>query len=192
MEKIRSFLAIEIPAILHPPMEDLQRKLKETRADVKWVAPQNMHLTLKFFGAISPEKLGQASQIILPIVAHCQPFSITISGLGCFPSPNRPRVIWLGINKENREIALLQKEIEEKLLTAGFPAEERAFTPHLTMGRVRSGRNLSELHRCLLGNQNWEVGTFEAREIVLFKSDLKPTGAVYTRLRTFPFPQIGS
>lgn len=192
MEKIRSFLAIEIPAILYPPMEELQRKLKETQADVKWVAPQNIHLTLKFFGAISSEKLAQASQIILPIVAHCQPFSITISGLGSFPSPNRPRVIWLGINKGNREIALLQKEIEEKLLAGGFPAEERAFTPHLTMGRVRSGRNLSELQRCLVGNQNWEVGTFETQEIVLFKSDLKPTGAVYTRLRTFPFPQIGS
>ncbi|MGQ9693191.1 MAG: RNA 2',3'-cyclic phosphodiesterase [Thermodesulfobacteriota bacterium] len=192
MEKIRSFLAIEIPAILHHPMEHLQSKLKETQADVKWVAPQNMHLTIKFFGAISPEKLAQASQIIQPIVAQCRPFSITISGLSCFPSPHRPRVIWLGINKGNREIALLQKEIEEKLLAAGFPAEERAFTPHLTMGRVRSGRNLSEFHHCLVGNQNWEVGTFEAREIVLFKSDLKPTGAIYTRLRTFPFLQIGS
>jgi|YelNatPaOPRAMG01_1025707.scaffolds.fasta_scaffold67670_1 2'-5' RNA ligase len=192
MEKIRSFLAIEIPEILHPLMEELQRKLKETRADVKWVAPQNIHLTLKFFGAISPEKLAQVSQIILPIVAHCPPFSITISGLGCFPSRHRPRVIWLGINNGNREIVLLQKEIEGKLLAAGFPAEERPFTPHLTMGRVRSGRNLSELQPLIVANQNLELGTFAVREIVLFKSDLKPTGAVYTRLRTFSFREIGS
>lgn len=192
MEKIRSFLAIEIPEMLHPPMEELQKKLKVTRADVKWVAPQNMHFTLKFFGEISSEKIAQASQIIEPIVAHCQPFSISISGLGCFPSPYRPRVIWLGINTGNREMALLQKKIEEKLLAVGFPAEERAFTPHLTMGRIRSGRNLSDLQPLLAANQNWQVGTFEVREIVLFKSDLKPTGAIYTHLRTFPFLKIDS
>lgn len=190
MEKIRSFLAIEIPETLYPPMEELQEKLKETRADVKWVSPHNMHLTLKFFGAISSEKVAQASQIIEPIVAHYQPFSISISGLGCFPSRHRPRVIWLGINTGNREITLLQKEIEEKLSAAGFPAEERTFTPHLTMGRVRSGRNLSDLQPLLVANQNWQVGAFAVREIVLFKSDLKPTGAIYTRLRTFPFMKI--
>lgn len=192
MEKIRSFLAIEIPEMLHVSIEELQKQLKETRADVKWVAPQNMHLTLKFFGAISSEKIGQASQIIEPIVACCQPFSISIFGLGCFPSRHRPRVIWLGINRGNKEIALLQKQIEEKLLAAGFPAEERAFTPHLTMGRVRSGRNLSELQPLLVAKQNWQVGAFGVREIVLFKSELKPTGAIYTRLRAFPFSKIDS
>ncbi len=187
MEKIRSFLAIEIPATLHPAMEELQRKLRETGADVKWVTPQNMHLTLKFFGAISLEKIAQASDLILPIVAPWRPFLVNISGLGCFPSRSRPRVIWLGISHGTKEIALLQKEIEEKLLAGGFPAEERAFTPHLTMGRVRSGRNLKNLQPIILANQNLEVGEFGVQEIVLFKSDLKPTGAIYTRLRTFPF-----
>ncbi len=192
MEKIRSFLAIEIPAALHPPMEELQRKLRESQADVKWVTPQNMHFTLKFFGAISTEKLARASEIIRPIVVRWRPFSVKISGLGCFPSWNRPRVIWLGLNHGHKEIALLQKEIEEKLLAGGFPAEERAFTPHLTLGRVRSGRNLNELQPLILANQNLEVGEFRVHEIVLFKSDLKPTGAIYTRLGTFSFGQISS
>lgn len=187
MEKIRSFLAIEIPAILHSKMEELQKKLKEAAADVKWVAPSKVHLTLKFFGAIPPEKIEKAVQALLPIAAHWRPFSMEISGLGCFPSKERPRVIWLGINKGHQELSLLQKEVEEELVHVGFPAEERPFSPHLTLGRVRSGRGLNALLAMIMTYQNFEVGSFGVKEIVVFKSDLNPTGAIYTPLRTLAF-----
>lgn len=185
MEKIRSFLAIEIDEKLCPKMEELQKKLREVQADVKWVSPKNVHLTLKFFGSITQEELEKAAQIIHPIASQRKPFLISISGLGCFPSRNRPRVIWLGINDGAKEVSLLQKEIEKRLLDAGFPAEERPFTPHLTMGRVRSGRGLSQLIHLIGVNEKFEIGMFGVDEIILFKSDLLPSGAVYTRLRTF-------
>lgn len=191
MEKVRSFLAIEVPEKLRPKMEELQKRLREVRADVNWVPPQKVHLTLKFFGSISLEKVEQAAQIIEPIASKWEPFSVGISGLGCFPNKNRPRVIWVGINKGAKEITLLQKEIEKKLSAAGFPSEDRPFTPHLTLGRVRSGKDLNHLIPLLTANENFEVGTFGVEEIIFFKSDLLPSGAVYTRLRAFHFHGIG-
>ena len=186
MEEIRSFIAIEIPPPLKSRMEEIQRELRRTDADVKWVRPEAVHLTLKFLGAIRQEEVEKISLALAPVVAGEESFEVRVQGMGCFPNPRNPRVVWLGVDRGKENLAFLQKAIEKKMSELSFPAEGRPFSPHLTLGRVRSPKGKAGLTQALEKHQGVEIGIFQAREVILFRSELRPAGAVYTKLMEFP------
>jgi len=182
---IRSFIALELPPDLKSRMEELQRALRRTDADVKWVRPEGVHLTLKFLGYIRPEDVERVSLAVGPVVSAWEPFQVRLKGMGGFPSSRSPRVVWVGVDLGKEQVQSLQEAVEKKTAELSFPSEKRAFSPHLTLGRVRSPRGRADLARALEEQKESEVGTFRASEVFLFRSELKPTGAVYTKLRSF-------
>ena len=186
MERIRSFIAIEVPQPLLARMGEIQRELRRMETGVNWVRPEGIHLTLKFLGSVSTEELEKLARGIGPLVAARNPFELRIHGLGCFPSSRSPRVIWVGIDRGSGEVSSLQKAIEDTAAEAGFPREERPFKPHLTLGRVRTPIGRSSFIPEMEKHKEVEIGTFLAQDVYLFKSELKPSGAVYTKLQTFP------
>jgi RNA 2',3'-cyclic 3'-phosphodiesterase len=187
MDDIRSFIAIEIPLSLKSRMEEVQRNLRHTDADVKWVRPEAIHLTLKFLGSIRQEDVERISHALAPVVAQVESFEVRVQGMGCFPNPRNPRVVWLGVDRGKEALASLQRAIEQKMAELSFPPEDRPFSPHLTMGRVRSPRGRVGLSQALEKHQGVEIGTFRAQGVILFRSELRPSGAVYTKLSEFPF-----
>ena len=186
MDDIRSFIAIEIPSPLKARMEEIQRQLRRTDADVKWVRPEAIHLTLKFLGSIRQEDVERISQALALVVADGESFEVRVQGMGCFPNLRNPRVVWLGVDRGKEALASLQRAIEGKMAELSFPPEDRPFSPHLTMGRIRSPRGRVGLAQALEKHQGVEIGTFQAREVILFRSELRPSGAVYTKLKEFP------
>jgi 2'-5' RNA ligase len=186
VEEIRSFIAIEIPRVLKSKIEDLQGELRRTGADVKWVQPPGIHLTLKFLGNIRPEDVERISQALEPAISVWEPFEARIHGMGGFPSSRNLRVVWVGLDRGTGELLSLQQAIETKMAELSFPPEGRPFSPHLTLGRVRSSRGKAALAQALEKQKEAEVGTFRAGEVFLFRSELKSSGAVYTKLKDFP------
>lgn len=185
MEAIRSFIAIEIPRELQLKLGDLQRELKQAEADIKWVDPEGIHLTLKFLGSVNQEVLEKIVRVLPPLTSEVEPFSLRIQGLGCFPSNRNPRVLWVGLQQGVEEVSRLQKEIEKRIEEMMPSSDERTFKPHLTIGRVRSPRRMGPLSRIIELQQGVEIGTFTASEVHLIKSDLRPSGAIYSKLHSF-------
>ena len=185
MEGIRSFIAIEVPQPLQARMGELQRELKRVEADVKWVRPWSIHFTLKFLGTVPEEVLEKVSLAISPVISSWEPFDLRIHGLGCFPSSRNPRILWLGIDRGTEQISPLQEVIEKKAVEVSFLPEPRPFTPHLTIGRVRSFKGKGALTQAIEAHKNIEIGAFQAKEVFLFQSELTPSGAIYTKLKTF-------
>lgn len=129
MEGIRSFIAIEIPASLRHLLENLQIDFKKAEVDVRWVRPEGIHLTLKFLGNIENSDVEKISQTLQSIATTWNPFELNFHGMGCFPGPRAPRVIWVGLNQGAECVRSLQHTLEENLAKEGFPREERSFTP---------------------------------------------------------------
>ena len=184
---IRSFLAIEIGEHVRSGIRTTQEDWKASRADVKWVPPENVHLTLKFFGQITQGQVDEIARRLDEVVKDQDPFLVSVNGAGMFPNMRRPRVVWLGIGAELVPLSALHRTVEETLEAIGFDRESRAFRPHLTLGRVRSGRGIDDLARRVRESLGLSLGSFTVDHLTLFRSDLGPTGARYTAQRTFPF-----
>ena len=182
MPKIRSFLAIELPPAITEGIERVQGDLKQSHADVRWVDPSRIHLTLKFFGNIEEVACDEIMDAVGKAALGVMPFTLAVKGLGAFPSIRNPRVIWLGVEDGGHVLKPLQGAVEERLHQIGYPKEERDFKPHLTVGRVRSGKGKSELLRRMEHFLGDDLGELRVERIVLFKSDLRPTGPIYTEL----------
>jgi 2'-5' RNA ligase len=183
MSKIRSFLAIELPSAIAKGIERVQHDLRQSHADVRWVEPSRIHLTLKFFGNIDEGACDGIMDAVGKAVSGVKPFDLTVKGLGGFPRWNNPRVVWLRVDDFAGVLKPLQGAIEKYLGEVGYPMEEREFKPHLTVGRVRSGKGKSGLLKRMEDFLHVELGGFRVERLVLFKSDLGPTGPLYTELR---------
>jgi 2'-5' RNA ligase len=179
---IRSFLAIELPKPILRKIEEVQGDLRLTRADVRWVNPEKIHLTLKFFGDIEESRIDPIVKSIEKPVKNTLPFSLKVRGVGAFPQMKNPRVIWMGLVEEREALSSLQKQIETQLEEIGFQPEDRSFRPHLTLGRMRSSRGKGDLAGRIEKYKEEEFGDLHVERVVLFKSDLKPTGPIYTAL----------
>jgi len=179
---IRSFLAIELPKPILRKIEEVQGDLRLTHADVRWVSPEKIHLTLKFFGNIEESRIDSIFKSIEEPIRNTFPFSIKVRGVGAFPQMKNPRVIWMGLVEEREVFASLQKQIETQLEKVGFQPEDRSFHPHLTLGRMRSSRGKGDLVGRIEKHKEEEFGDLQVERVVLFKSDLKPTGPIYTPL----------
>ena len=190
MTSLRAFIAVEIPSSIQQAIfactDELQRMFGSSL--VRWVAVKNLHLTLKFLGDVSPANVNMLSDMLTTEAAHTAPFSLHISGLGSYPTPRRARVIWVGINAPAALLAL-QRGIESASARLGYETEERSFSPHLTIGRVKqplSAADQQTVRLALERTQVGDIGEVEVDAVHLFKSDLKPSGSVYTRLVSAP------
>jgi RNA 2',3'-cyclic 3'-phosphodiesterase len=180
---IRSFLAIELPEAIRNKIDEIQGDLKSSYADVRWVSPEKIHLTLKFFGNIEEARVESIIKAIENPVRNTPAFTVKVRRIGAFPHWKSPRVIWMGLIDEKGILGPFQKELETELEGVGFEREAKAFRPHLTLGRVNSSRGKEGLIRKVERYQEEDFGNFTVERLVLFKSDLRPAGPIYTPLR---------
>lgn len=189
MSMLRAFIAVEIPA------EIQQNVYKQTAAFrrgieslVRWVPAHNMHLTLKFLGDVSPNNVEFLVQMLRNEAALVPAFDIHLAGLGSFPNLRRPRVIYVGIQAP-AALDALQRGIEAAARRLGYESEERPFSAHLTLGRLRQNATAVEqqqIRRALESTQVDVFGTARVDSLHLYKSDLNPGGSIYTRLHSAP------
>jgi RNA 2',3'-cyclic 3'-phosphodiesterase len=185
METIRSFIAIELPEGLKNELGQLQAKLKTGGDFVKWVSPDSIHLTLKFLGDIAEDKVPEINGGIIEAAAGISPFTLNMEGIGVFPNLNRIQVIWAGLTGDLNQLLDLQKKVEENMFLLGYPEEERKFTPHLTLGRVRyqpPPADRQKFAQALTGTIFKSRNTIDVKAVNLMKSRLTPQGAIYTEL----------
>jgi len=180
---IRSFLAIELPRTTRKKIEEVQADLRSTHADVRWVNPEKIHLTLKFFGNIEGSRIDPIFKSIEEPIRNTLPFSLKVRGVGAFPHLKNPRVIWIGLVNGREVLISFQKQIETQLEKIGIQPEDRPFNPHLTLGRMKSSRGKEELVGRMEKHKEEEFGDFQVERVVLFKSNLKPSGPIYTPLK---------
>lgn len=165
---------------------EVQEDLKSSGADVRWVSPEKIHLTLKFFGNIEEKEVDLLVRSIEEPVRERAPFSLSVRGTGAFPSLKNPRVIWVGLVDGEQAVIPFQKQLEACFRKIGFEPEDRPFQPHLTLGRAKSSRGKEELLRRIEKHREEALGEFEVKRLVLFRSDLRPSGPIYTALRYLP------
>lgn len=185
MNLIRAFIAIEFPPELKQSIAAHSVRLQKLLGQaVRWVAPNNFHLTLKFLGDISPGGLSELQQALRLETQKYPPFSITLGGLGVFPGVNRPRVIWVGVQMPP-VLGRLQQDVDRATTRLGYSGDEKGFSAHLTLGRVREQISPTEqqaLRQVLESARIPEIGTLSVHQIHLIRSDLRPGGSVYTPL----------
>jgi 2'-5' RNA ligase len=185
MSLLRAFIAVELPIEIRKTVCAATSKLRdEIGALVRWVPIENMHLTLKFLGDVSPANMDMLSQMLRAETDLFKCFELRLNGIGSFPSLKRPRVIYIGIQSP-AVLESLQRGIESASRRLGYESEERSFSPHLTIGRVKQNVTATEqqaIRRALEETTIDALGTTRVDSVELFKSDLKPTGSVYTRL----------
>ena len=186
-ERMRSFVAIELPSEARRRLGTLVAGLREAGVrGLRPVNPEAVHLTLKFLGDVPASQLDAVSAALEGAAAAADPFDLELRGLGGFPDLRRPRVLWVGIGGDLEALQRLYEALEESLAPLGFPPEGRAFTPHLTLARLRDGTLIEERARAAahLTSLAWEEGAAVPVEGVnLMRSTLRPGGAVYSRLR---------
>lgn len=183
MATLRTFLAIPLAPTLQREIAALQTALARPLSGIRWTRPETVHLTLHFFGAIPADDLEKIRASMLSVRLREKAFQVEILGLGAFPAPHRPRVVWLGLTPE-APLRSLWRACEAELGQRGFAAESRGFVPHLTIGRFRDrapdlGSLCAEQGAC-------RIGRLPVDRLVLFESRLRPEGARHTPLFTVP------
>ena len=181
MATIRLFVAVSISDQSRNAVSNLIQNFKSVSPGVRWVKPENLHLTLKFLGNVEESKLSSLKNALDSSVSDLRLFQFDLTNLGCFPNIKRPRVLWIGIEDESKQIVRLHENIEEQFFKVDFPKEKRRLQPHLTVARVKDSRNSNSV---LSEFQNYNFGrhTIEVADVLLMKSDLRQSGAIYTCL----------
>ena len=197
MPGIRSFVAIELPEETRRVLADLQAELKTQTPPkaVRWTRPASIHLTLQFLGDVAPGKVEAIADALREVCAGRVSFTFHLRGLGVFPNPNRPRVVWVGIEEPSGTLVALQKGVSQALIPLGFEPEKRAYTPHLTVGRAARNagrRELAEVGDLITRSEVGTLSQMLVEQITLMKSDLQPSGAVYTPLAVLALGKPGN
>lgn len=182
-QTIRSFIAFELPDAVISLLDTVQQELTSLRLRARWVRPANIHLTLKFLGDINVGQIDDIGAAMADAAEDCPPLTLAVDGIGFFPGMRRPRVIWLGLGGQIQALQNLQRNLEDRLATLGFAKEKRSFKAHLTLGRMREAVDPAIIGRA--AEQYAELGNpqFTADRMILFRSDLQPSGAVYSQLK---------
>ena len=187
---MRTFIAIPLPENIHKALFLVQDILQKSNADIKWVNPANIHITLKFLGDINDKTMGLIAQAVRETSKHHARFDISISRIGVFPSMLHPQTIWAGIDKGSPACMILQNQIEICAEKFGIKKEARRFFPHLTLGRVRSQKNKQALIEILEKEKDFSISTkIPVNKLVLFSSLLTPQGPIYSSLEEFPLSE---
>ena len=183
----RAFIAIDLPDGVKSFLSEAQETLKLHGFRVKWVRPQNIHLTLKFLGDTAIADTDKIAEAMALAAKNCPIVSLTAKGIGVFPNVRRPRVIWAGLNGQLETLAKLQQTLDAHLADLGFAGDTRAFKSHLTLGRVKGQIESDRMKAAIDTLKEFESEPFEANRVILFKSELRPTGAVYTQVHRVNF-----
>jgi RNA 2',3'-cyclic 3'-phosphodiesterase len=182
-KSVRAFIAVPVPDSVRGTISSFLAPLKRLDADVNWVRPESMHLTLKFLGDIETGRLQAVGDATAETLAGSRAFGLRLGGSGFFPDAKRPSVIWIGVTAGAEALSLLAEASETAAARCGFERGKRPFAAHLTVGRVRSPRGMNRLVP-LLSGIGYQSEPFPADTVLIMKSDLQRTGAVYTPLRT--------
>jgi 2'-5' RNA ligase len=187
---MRLFIATSLPAEIQPALTVLLRELAEAeragQAKVKWVDPQQCHLTLKFLGECDEKRQNEFSQALDRVVRGVSPFPVALSGLGSFPPAGAPRVLWLGVRTGGDTLSQLAAQVDAVFEPLGFAKESRPFVPHFTLGRVKSSKRPDLLRSLLARTRSDALGTFTVGSVGLIRSVLSPSGPTYTLLHSAP------
>jgi len=185
---IRAFIAVDLDDPVIEKVCNVVEILKPRITEIRWLRKENLHLTLKFLGNIAESQVEPITAALRHPLGLFSPCTISAKGLGVFPDFRRPKILWVGLTGD--QLVQLAAEIESALMPLGFTPENRAFTPHLTIGRWREGsRPAKNLRQEIDSLNDFEFGACAVRQIVLFQSVLKPEGATYSELRTI---QLGT
>ena len=187
MPRTRTFIGIDIGDGVRGNAVSLQESLAKTGADVKWVTPESMHVTLLFLGEVDDRELHSVCKAVKAVAGGEPPFTLRVSGVGAFPTPRRPKVLWAGITAGADALQRLNAALEEKMLDLGcYRTEERGYTPHLTLGRVKSEADgfavAPELQKWLA----WNGGRVAVDEVLVYSSQMERDGPVYTVIGRAP------
>jgi 2'-5' RNA ligase len=193
---VRLFAAVEIGDMLRNRAAEISQELQRRafvaapRAKVAWVPADRMHVTIRFIGEVDGETASSVRRVLgVPIAI--EPFALTLWGVGTFPKTGTPRVVWVGITEGREELLAIERELTERLTTLGVPEEDRAFSPHLTLARVREPAGL-KVQRLVEGLTDQPMGTVRIDAITLFQSKLSPKGPAYTPLLHIPLSSTPS
>lgn len=179
---VRCFVAVEIEDEIRARLAEAQQAVAAAGGHVRWSAPENLHVTLKFMGDIDEENVGAACTIVQHVAAAHDAFAVEVAGLGAFPNARRPRVVLAYVDDPTNTLAAMALALDEQMIAVGAARDGRPFRPHLTLGRVKSSRGLAELSAALAKHEATAFGGQSITQISLVRSDLRPSGAVYTRL----------
>jgi 2'-5' RNA ligase len=187
MSRIRTFLAVEVPAGLQQKAAAVVRALGTGQEAIRWVDPQNIHVTVKFLGDVEDAEIYEVCRVTAEAIADLQPFRVACRGVGAFPNPQRARTVWLGIDDSAGNFEQLHRRVDDALARLRYPREVRRFQPHLTLGRVRHGkRPAADLTARIREQADVELGEIDVDELTVFSSELTPDGPVYTALSHAP------
>jgi 2'-5' RNA ligase len=196
MEEVRCFIAIELPEGVKRGLRELQAQLKAgSLAPVKWVEPENIHLTLKFLGNVAADRIDEIALAMTEAAKGTSPFSLEVKELGVFPNPKRVQIIWVGLSREVEKLSRLQQRIESGLARLGFASENRRFTPHLTLARLRDRATPAEREKLgqLIAETEFDAAkSFMVKGVKLMQSQLTREGPVYTSLSSAEFEPLPS
>jgi RNA 2',3'-cyclic 3'-phosphodiesterase len=183
---IRSFLAFELPPEIKDHVRRVSEDLKKSKLDVRWVKPDNIHLTVVFLGDVREGDISGIAREVERVCFGFHPFDFCLKGLGIFPDRKRPRILWTGYEGDVERISSLRDVLQERLIPFEIKEEKRPFKPHLTLGRFRNpGRVDPKLDEILVRHEGLSSPAFQAGELILFKSELKPQGPEYTKLESW-------
>jgi RNA 2',3'-cyclic 3'-phosphodiesterase len=177
---IRAFIAVTLAPVIIEEIAKVQLALQTAKGDIRWTRAEGWHLTLKFLGDISRDQVAPILEVLSQALRTEPPFRVVAQGLGVFPNLKRPRVVWAGVHGER--LTVLSEKIETTLMSLDFPPEERDFTPHLTLGRVRSLRGWEQVLAVTKEHEHTHFGESEINHVTLYQSELRPDGAVYRPL----------
>ena len=186
-ETLRAFIAIDLPASIRSSLAETQEILKSFGLRVKWVRPQNIHLTLKFLGNIDSDDIDKIIAAMTVTAKDFKGVSLSVKEIGVFPDIRRSRVIWAGLDGQLEILENLQQTLDGHLAGLGYPKETRAFRGHLTLGRVKGKIASAGMKAAIEKLKKFGSESFEISEIILFKSELRPTGAVYSKVQRVAF-----
>lgn len=179
---MRAFIAIEVPDGIKQEMAKAQDQLKQSGASAGWTRPEGIHLTLQFLGEAPEAGVETIKAALRKAVEGKAGFRLEIGGAGVFPDARRPRVVWAGVSGGLDRLQELQAAVEDAMRGIGFKPEDRKFTPHLTLGRIREIRSRDAWQKALDGIRDIRLGEFPVTAVSLMKSELRPSGAVYTEM----------
>ncbi|MBD3385229.1 RNA 2',3'-cyclic phosphodiesterase [candidate division KSB1 bacterium] len=181
MDKVRTFICIELPEKIRDDIAALQHAVKPMGRGVRWVQPRSIHLTFKFLGDVEQDQLNKVEKAVKEACNQISSFALQVNEAGAFPNFKSPRIYWTGFRSVPDMMLRLQSEIENELCKIGFAKEKRKFTPHLTIGRVKYGDGVKEVSH-YLQNNSFESGSFDVESVTIMKSELSSAGAKYTPL----------
>jgi 2'-5' RNA ligase len=183
MARLRTFIAVDLGKSIRDRLVSLQERLAQSGAPVKWVELENLHVTLLFLGEVEDRDVPAVCRAVADVCREHTPFPLTVEAAGSFPNARRPRVLWAGIGEGSQELCALHDALETPLLDLGcYRREERRYTPHITIGRVKTERPSDTLAAALARNASWKAGETLIREIQVMSSELTPEGPIYTVL----------